>query len=66
MNNRLYVYSLNIRGLILYIFGEIENEDKVNSERHRGKKRKINYNPQISRVIENLAKHYSRKFPFLV
>ena len=65
MNNRLYVYSLNIRGLILYILGEIENEDKVNSDRHRNKKRKINYNPQISRVIENLAKHYSRKFPFL-
>ena len=65
MNNRLYVYSLNIRGLILYILAEIENEHKVNSERYKGKKRKINYNSQISRVIENLAKHYSRKFPFL-
>ena len=65
MNNRLYVYSLNIRGLILYILGEIENEDKVNSDRHRNKKRKINHNSQISRVIENLAKHYSMKFPFL-
>ena len=38
---------------------------KINSERYKGKKRKINHNPQISRVIENLAKHYSRKFPFL-
>ena len=65
MNNRLYVYSLNIRGLILYILGEIENEDKVNSERYKDKKRKINYNPQISKVIINLAKYYSRKFPFL-
>ena len=65
MNNRLYVYSLNIRGLILYIFAEIENETKINSERYKGKKRKINHNPQISKVIENLAKHYSSKFPFL-
>ena len=65
MNNRLYVYSLNIRGLILYILAEIENENKVNSERYKGKKRKINHNSQISRVIENLAKHYSMKFPFL-
>ena len=65
MNNKLYVYSLNIRGLILYLLAEIENEDKVNSQRHKDNKRKINYNPQISRVIENLAKHYSSKFPFL-
>src|SRR5215208_5279813 len=65
MNNRLYVYSLNIRGLILYILAEIKNEDEVNSKRHNDKKRIINYNPQISRVIENLAKHYSRKFLFL-
>ena len=51
MNNRLYVYSLNIRGLILYILAEIENESKINAERSKGKKRKISYNPQISRVI---------------
>jgi hypothetical protein len=30
-----------------------------------GKKRKINHNSQISRVIENLDKHYSMKFSFL-
>ena len=65
MNNKLYVYSLNIRGLILYILAEIENEVKVNSERYKDKKRKISHNPQISKVIENLAKHYSSKFPFL-
>ena len=64
-NNRLYVYSLNIRGLILYILAEIEDESKINSERYKGKKRKISHNPQISKVIENLAKHYSSKFPFL-
>jgi hypothetical protein len=65
MNNELYVYSLNIRGLILYILAEIHNEDKNNSYENKVKKRKINYNPQISRVIENLAEHYSKKFPFL-
>ena len=65
LNNKLYIYSLNIRGLILYILAEIEDEKKINSERSKGKKRKISYNPQISRVIENLAKHYSSKFPFL-
>lgn len=64
-NNRLYVYSLNIRGLILYIFAEIEDEVKINSQRYKGKKRKISHNSQISKVIENLAKHYSSKFPFL-
>ena len=64
-NNRLYVYSLNIRGLILYILAEIEDEERINSERHKNKKRKISHNPQISRVIENLAKYYSSKFPFL-
>ena len=65
MNNELYVYSLNIRGLILYILAEIHNENKNNSDENKVKKRKINYNPQISRVIENLAEHYSKKFPFL-
>ena len=65
MNNELYVYSLNIRGLILYILAEIRNENKNNSDENNVKQRKINYNPQISRVIENLAEHYSKKFPFL-
>ena len=65
MNNELYVYSLNLRGLILYILAEIYNENKNNSDRKKVKKRKINYNPQISKVIENLAKRYSNKFPFL-
>lgn len=65
MNNELYVYSLNIRGLILYILAEIYNENKNNFDRNKVKKRKINYNPQISRVIENLAANYSKKFPFL-
>ncbi len=65
MNNELYVYSLNIRGLILYILAEIRNENKNNSDENNVKKRKINHNPQISRVLENLAEHYSKKFPFL-
>ena len=65
MNNELYVYSLNIRGLILYILAEIHNENKNNSDENKVKKRKINYNPQISRVIENLVENYSKKFPFL-
>jgi hypothetical protein len=65
MNNELYVYSLNIRGLIIYILAEIQNENENNSDRNKVKKRKINYNSQISRVIENLAEHYSKKFPFL-
>ncbi len=65
MNNELYVYSLNIRGLILYILAEIYNENNNNSDENKIKKRKINHNPQISRVIENLAEHYSKKFPFL-
>ena len=65
MNNELYVYSLNIRGLILYILAEIHNENKNNSNGNKVKKRKINHNPQISRVIENLAEHYPKKFPFL-
>ena len=65
MNNRLYVYSLNIRGLILYILGEVEHESTTNSERQKPKRRKVNYNSKISKVIENLAEHYWMKFPFL-
>jgi hypothetical protein len=65
MNNELYVYSLNIRGLILYILAEIYSENKNNSDENKVKKRRKNYNLQISRVIDNLAEHYSKKFPFL-
>ena len=66
MNNELYVYSLNIRGLILYILAEIHNENKNNSDENKVKKRKINYNPQISRVIENLAEIIQRNFHFFI
>jgi hypothetical protein len=64
-NNRLYAYSLNIRGLILYILAEIEDEFEINSKRQKSKRRKINHNSQISKVIENLATNYQNKFPFL-
>ncbi|MGD1837819.1 MAG: hypothetical protein ACPKPY_07150 [Nitrososphaeraceae archaeon] len=55
-NKRLYQYQLNIRGLILYILGEIERE-------YDDKK---NYNKRILNVLENLSKNYSKDFLFLL
>ena len=40
MNNELYVYSLFIRGLFLYILAEIYNENKNNFDRNKVKKEK--------------------------
>ena len=51
----LWQYYLNTRGLILYIIGEIDLEDKD----------KKNYNKRINLVIENLSKSYITHFPFL-
>ena len=51
----LWQYYLNTRGLILYIIGEIDLEEK-------DKKR---YSKRINLVIENLARSYITHFPFL-
>jgi hypothetical protein len=51
----LWQYYLNTRGLILYIIGEIDLEEK-------DKKR---YSKRINLVIENLSKSYITHFPFL-
>lgn len=51
----LWHYYLNTRGLILYIIGEIDLEEKD----------KKNYSKRINLVIENLSKSYINHFPFL-
>jgi hypothetical protein len=53
-NKRKHRYSLNIRGLILYILGEIRLEEE---------NRKVN-NKRISKVLENLSLNYLDNFPF--
>ena len=52
----LWQYYLNTRGLILYIIGEIDLEEKD----------KKNHNKRINLVIENLSKSYTNHFPFLL
>jgi hypothetical protein len=52
-DRRQWRYSINIRGLIVYILGEIKSEDK-----------RI-HNKRISKVLENLHNNYPADFPFL-
>ena len=54
-NRKLQRYHLNIRGLLLYIVGEINLEIKDNR----------NYNRKIRTVLENLYIHHTNQFPFL-
>jgi hypothetical protein len=62
-NKRNWRYSLNIRGFILYLLGEIESQKqkKGNAE----KKGRI-HNIRITKVLENLSKYYTKEFPFLL
>ncbi|PWU79748.1 MAG: hypothetical protein DLM72_15800 [Candidatus Nitrosopolaris wilkensis] len=55
-DRRNWRYSLNIRGFILYILGEIE----LQQEDH-----KI-HNKRIEKVLQNLSEHHLRYFPFLM
>ena len=54
-NNKSYAFQLNIRGLLLYIAGEIELEKKEG---------RIN-NSRISIILENLSINFLSMFPFL-
>jgi hypothetical protein len=49
-------YSLDIRGFIIYLLGEIE----LQREEHKV------HNQRISKLLENLSKHYLEDFPFLM
>lgn len=54
-NNKSYAFQLNIRGLLLYIAGEIELE----------KKQGRIHNSRISTILENLSINFLSMFPFL-
>lgn len=62
-------YFLNIRGLILYILGKIddsnpnENEDENQKESSKNREK---YRKNISDVLANLSQNYSDNFPFLL
>jgi len=51
-NTRNLEYSINIRGLVLYILGII----------NEGRARNI----EVSKVLQNLSENYKEEFPFLV
>jgi hypothetical protein len=67
-------YSLNIRGLILYILGKIdeqnsnknENENQNVHGQNESSKNREKYRKNISSVLSNLCKYYSSNFPFLL
>jgi hypothetical protein len=52
-------YSLNIRGLILYVLGEVKSNEDYSS------KNRSKYRQNISKVLENLSQNYPSNFPFL-
>ncbi len=54
-DTRISRYSINIRGLILYLLGEIQLQTTDGRIR----------NSRISKVLINLSKNYIAKFPFL-
>lgn len=56
-------YSLNIRGLILYILGEIQEEDKKKGNQEKKGK---THNSRIDNALSNLSKYYTDEFPFLL
>jgi hypothetical protein len=56
-DRRTWRYSLNIRGFIKYLLGEIELQKKPPHKIH---------NKRISKVLENLSHYYSEEFPFLM
>jgi hypothetical protein len=53
-NTRNLEYSMNIRGLIQYVLGMI-NEEGIGRAR----------NIEISKVLQNLSENYKKEFPFL-
>ncbi|MFL6409666.1 MAG: hypothetical protein ACJ71K_00290, partial [Nitrososphaeraceae archaeon] len=55
-DRRKWRYSLNIRGFIKYLLGEVE------LQKHTGKI----HNKRISNVLENLSHYYAEEFPFLM
>jgi hypothetical protein len=56
-DRRRWRYSLNIRGFIKYLLGEIELQKKPPHKIH---------NKRISKVLENLSHYYAEEFPFLM
>jgi hypothetical protein len=55
-NRDNYKYSINSRGLIEYILGKIEEEEKEHRIR----------NVEISNTLANLSENYKQEFPFLM
>jgi hypothetical protein len=55
-DRRRWRYSLNIRGFIKYLLGEIQLQKDTG---------KI-HNKRISKVLENLSHYYTEEFPFLM
>jgi hypothetical protein len=61
-------YSLNIRGLLLYILSEVPSslrDPQNNTEKYR-KKNTEKYRKKISEVLEHLSEYYPSTFPFLL
>jgi hypothetical protein len=56
-DRRKWRYSLNIRGLVKYLLGEIELQKIPPPKIH---------NKRISKVLENLSHYYAEEFPFLM
>jgi hypothetical protein len=56
-DTRRWRYSLNIRGFIKYLLGEIELQKKPPHKIH---------NKRISKILENLSRYYTEEFPFLM
>lgn len=55
-NSRNWRYVINIRGLIRYILGEIEEEEEFRKK----------HNARIAAMLKNLAENYLDRFPFLL
>jgi hypothetical protein len=55
-NRRNWQYSLNIRGLILYVLCMIKQEEEEGRIR----------NVEMSKVLQNLSENYWKEFPFLI
>jgi hypothetical protein len=63
-NRNNWKYSVNIRGLMLYILGEKEEEN--NKKKGNIEKKGRTHNIRINNVLSNLSKYYTEEFPFLL
>lgn len=65
-DTRNYRYFLNIRGLVLYILGELRFEAQEIEDGEKGEIRKKRTNKNISSLLENLSLNYCDEFSFLL